>query len=108
MINLFAKKPFRIFFWIADEWSCPEQTKRIADKIAHCFLHFILVTGLCVIFKLHVLWALLISQLAGFLYEWIVDCWIFSCGASKFDLLANFCGALLASGIFWIGGYKCL
>jgi len=67
------------------------------DKFCHFLLHLFLVVFLPWSLETN----LVISVVLGFLYEWIVDCWILDDGASALDIAANLFGAIVGS-LIWV------
>jgi len=109
-----------MWFWVKDEWSKSflEKDNFInwivgnakgtgwPDKLCHLLLHLLIVLVLTLILKVSILLSAGISIIFGVLYEWIVDCLIFKEGASKFDLIANTIGMLIAVIILKLGGLQ--
>lgn len=96
----------KIFFWVKDEWSCLEWTKKWADKLWHFLGSWVLTMVLGVVFKTSIIRSGSYSLLAGIVgWEWIVDCVIFRHGASRLDILADILGTICGMITLWLGGW---
>ena len=101
----------RLFFWTADEYACPQWTRKHADKLWHGLGSALLYVSLA-FYGVSVLWCVIITFGLGLLWEVIIDCWILGkteklysairCtgirqhgGASKLDILADLLGTVL-------------
>lgn len=101
----------KIFYWVDNEWGLAFFDNLLifgnktgygwADKLCHCFKHFLIVIGLVLSGIVSVLIAGIISEIIGWLYEWIVGCFVEKDGASKFDIIANNCGMLIGILFIW-------
>ena len=93
----------RLFFWTTDEFSCPELTRKWADKIWHFLGSALLVVTLHLWFG----WSWYVCGVVvwdlGALWEVVVDCWILNIGASGYDLIADLLGMVLGVGIILLG-----
>ena len=99
-------------FWCKNEWSKGffdtlllfgnKRGYGWADKLCHCFLHFLIVITSVIMFHRSLWLALVISESWGWFWE-TLD-WVRGIGASKFDLIANNAGMLLGVGFALIGG----
>ena len=93
----------KLFFWTEDEYSCPELTKKYADKIWHFLGCAFLTIVLYCKFGLHPVFAALCVWLSALIiWEIIIDCYILFNGASKLDILANTLGVMLAVGVIYV------
>ena len=104
-----------MWFWVKDEWALaflelPNFLNKLfknkkgtgwPDKLCHLLLHLLMVLCLVLWFDVALGYAMLCSLIAGILYEWLVDCVLTKNGASKFDLLANIFGMLVAGIILY-------
>lgn len=73
------------------------------DKFGHFILHFLIVFFGWLVFK--ELWiALVMSELWGWIYEIVWDCWIKGWGASKKDLVVNNLGMSLMALFLLVKG----
>jgi len=100
-------------FWCRNEWSKGffdflyiwgnRSGYGWSDKLAHCFLHFLIVITLVIIFHRSLWLAIVISEGWGIFWE-LFD-WAREIGVSKYDLIANNIGMILGIIFVSVGGF---